>query len=123
MKYLTPIVSLFVAVLMMAALAPEANAQDTQATEVKDPDIILQVKGMVCELCVYNMEKHLKGIDAVNNVQVKLDEQKVFLTLHDDQTATEDALRKAVTSAGFTTEGVTFTKKDNTSKADPPQER
>ncbi len=123
MKYKTSIVSLFVAVLMTAALAPEASAQDKQATEVKNPDVILQVKGMTCEFCAYNMEKQLKRIDAVDKVQVKLDEQKVLLTLHDDQTVTEDSIRDAVTNAGFTTEGVTFTKKDNTSKAGPPEKR
>ena len=123
MKYQTLIASLFVAVLMTAALPPQARAQDEQATEVKNPDVVLQVKGMVCEFCALNMEKQLKEIEAVNKVQVKLDEQKVLLTLHDDQTVTEDALREAVTNAGFTTEGVTFTKKDNASKAGTSKER
>ena len=123
MKYQTLIASLFVAVLMTAALAPQARAQDEQATEVKNPDVVLQVKGMVCEFCALNMEKQLKEIEAVNKVQVKLDEQKVLLTLHDDQTVTEDALREAVTNAGFTTEEVTFTKKDNASKAGTSKER
>ena len=120
MKYRTLIVSLFVSVLMTAALAPEASAQDKQDTEVTNPDVILQVNGLVCDLCSLNMEKHLKRIDAVDNVQVKLDEQKVLLTLHDDQTVTEDALREAVANAGFNTEEVTFTKKDKASKAGPP---
>ena len=123
MNYQTLIVSLFVAVLMTAALAPQARAQDEQATEVKNPDVVLQVKGMVCDFCALNMEKQLKEIEAVNKVQVKLDEQKVLLTLYDDQTVTEDALREAVTNAGFTTEGVTFTKKDKASKVGPPEER
>ena len=122
MKYRTLIVSLFVSVLMTAALAPEARAQDKQDTEVTNPDVILQVNGLVCDLCSLNMEKHLKRIDAVDNVQVKLDEQKVLLTLHDDQTVTEDALREAVTNAGFNTEEVTFTKKDKASEAGPPDE-
>lgn len=122
MKYRTLTVSLFVSVLMTAALAPETGAQDKQDTEVTNPDVILQVNGLVCDLCSLNMEKHLKRIDAVDNVQVKLDEQKVLLTPHDDQTVTEDALREAVANAGFNTEEVTFTKKDKASEAGPPDE-
>ena len=122
MKYRTLTVSLFVSVLMTAALAPEARAQDKQATELTNPDVILQVKGMVCDLCAHNIEKQLKRIDGVDNVQVMLDEQKVLLTLHDDQTVTEDALREAVKDCGFTTEEVTFTKKDKASEAGPPDE-
>lgn len=127
MKYRTPIISLLTAFLMTIALVPQTSAQDRQATEVKNPDVILQVKGMTCEFCAYNMEKHLMKIDAVSNVQVMLDEQKVLLSLHDDQTVTEDALREAVqnavTDAGFTMEGVTFTKDDETSKVGPPEDR
>ena len=127
MKYRTPIISLLTAFLMTIALVPQASAQDKQATEVKNPDVILQVKGMTCEFCAYRMEKHLKRIDAVNNVQVKLDEQKVLLTLNDDQTVTEDALleavQNAVTDAGFTMEGVTFTEDNETSKVGPPEDR
>ena len=127
MKYRTPIISLLTAFLMTIALVPQASAQDKQATEVKNPDGTLQGKGMTCEMCAYNMEKHLKRIDAVNNVQVKLDEQKVLLTLNDDQTVTEDALleavQNAVTDAGFTMEGVTFMKDDETSKIGPPKDR
>ena len=127
MKYRTPIISLLTVFLMTIALAPQVSAQVKHGPEVENPDIIVQVKGMTCEMCAYNMEKHLMKIDAVSNVQVMLDEQKVLLSLNEYRSVTKDALREAVqnavTDAGFTMEGVTFTKDDETSKVDPPQER
>jgi copper chaperone CopZ len=122
MKYSTMIVSLLAAVVMMSALAGQVIAQDKGPTEVKNPDVVLRVTGMVCDLCALSLEDELKEIDAVNIVQVKLDEQRVLLTLRDDQTVTAETLREAVAKAGFTTEEVTFTKKDTPSKTGSSKE-
>ncbi|GMQ83157.1 MAG: hypothetical protein BMS9Abin05_2644 [Rhodothermia bacterium] len=125
MKYKTPIISLLTAFLMTITLVPQVSAQDKQATAIENPDVVVQVKGMTCEMCAYNMEKHLKQIDAIGDVQVILDEQKVLLTLNEEEAVAEyvlrDAVKNAVLDAGFTVEAVTFMKEDETSKAGPEE--
>ena len=88
MKYRTTIIFALTGFLMTIALGREVSAQDRFAPEVENPDVIVQVKGMTCEMCAFSMEKHLMKIDAVSNVQVLLDEQKVLLTLNEYETAT-----------------------------------
>ena len=48
-------------------------------------DIEVLVKGMVCSFCVQGVEKKFGSEDAVEKVEVKLDESKVLLWIKDDQ--------------------------------------
>lgn len=111
MKQLPLLTSILVALVTVMTLAPQARAQAEQASEVENPDVVLQVKGMVCEMCAYSMEKQLKKNEAVHEVQVLLDEQQVRLTLHEGKTISEKALREALLDAGFEVVEVTFVEK------------
>lgn len=114
MKKLPHLTFILVAVVAVMTIAPQARAQAgqaTEATEIENPDVVLQVKGMVCKMCAYSMEKQLKKNEAVHEVQVLLDEQQVRLTFHDGKTVSEEALREAVLNAGFEVLKVTFVEK------------
>jgi copper chaperone CopZ len=105
---------LLLALLMMASLAAEARAQaehETHRSEVaaEQPDVVVHVKGLACGLCARSVTNELTKLDAVDEVQVLLEEdQRVLLTLKEHQTVTEEALREAVANAGFTTREVVF---------------
>ena len=111
MKQLPLLTSILVALVAVMTLAPQARAQAEQAAEVENPDVVMQVKGLACEMCAYSMEKQLKKNEAVHEVQVLLDEQQVRLTLHEGKTVAEEALRDAVLDAGFEVLKVTFVEK------------
>ena len=84
---------------MIAAVSPQARAQNA---EIESPDAVLHVKGMACQMCARSMANQMKKLEAVDEVQVLLgDDQKVLLTLKDGATASEEALREAVTNAGL----------------------
>jgi len=104
MKNLTLIASLFVAVLMMAALAPQARAQD----EIEHPDVTIKVDGLACPFCAYGIEKKLKKLEGVEALNVLMDEGEVRIKLKEGATVTEEQIRKAVADAGFTVREIAF---------------
>lgn len=90
------------ALSMIAAVSPQARAQKVKQSELKNPDVVLHVKGMACRMCARSMTNALEKLDAVDEVQVLLEEdQKVLLALKEGATVSEEALREAVTNAGF----------------------
>lgn|SRR5690554_6191001 len=108
---------LLLALLALTALAPQARAQDhaqhqahqSEATPVDDPDVVVHVEGLACQMCARSLTNELKKLDAIEDVEVLLeDDQRVLLTLRDGTTVQEEALREAVTNAGFSTRSVEF---------------
>lgn len=101
---------LLLTVFMDVTVWPQAEAQPQQEALTGEPDVVLHVEGMGCQMCARSMARQLKKLDAVEEVQVLLDEQKVLLTLKEGKTVKEEALRGAVTNAGFNTRKVDFAK-------------
>lgn len=105
----TILTCLLLALFMTTAVAPQVKAQSRQDTAVEKPDVAMQVEGIACPMCARVMEKHLKTLDAVDQVQILLGEEKVLLTLKEGKTITKEALSEAVMNAsGFKTHKVEF---------------
>jgi copper chaperone CopZ len=66
------------------------------------PSYRLQVDGLACPFCAYGIEKKLRALDAVDKVQVDLENGQVVVTMKDDATLAEHTARQAVKDAGFT---------------------
>lgn len=62
--------------------------------------IELTITGMSCGGCVNNAETHLKGVDGVDSVMVRLDDGKAVVT----GSADSEALIAAVKAAGYQAE-------------------
>lgn len=90
------------------AIWPDSETSVQQEALAGELDVVLHVQGMSCQLCARSMTNQLKKIDAVEEVQVLLDEQRVLVTLKTQEAVTEKALREAVTNAGFETRKVDF---------------
>lgn len=88
MKTMMKLVTIFVMAAAMAAAAPS--------------HAYLQVKGLACPFCVQGLEKHLKRIPGVTGVKTALEKGEVVVHIDDPQEVTEERLRAAVKSAGFT---------------------
>ena len=61
----------------------------------------LRVNGLTCPFCAFGIEKKLRSVDGVQEVEVLLDEGEIRLTLTAENAATVGAFEKAVEAAGF----------------------
>ena len=66
----------------------------------------LQVDGLVCPFCEYNVEKSLGKIEGVKMVEANLKEGTVVILVADGQTVSEERIRQAITDAGFTLQSI-----------------
>ena len=89
---MTRVIALLIGLLL---LVPVAWASDPEVVE-------LQVTGMTCPFCVYGTEKNLKKLPGVEKVDVSLDKKVARIEMTPGQTADMQAIRKAITDAGFT---------------------
>jgi copper chaperone len=62
----------------------------------------MRVDGVVCPFCAYGIEKNLKKIDGVDNIEVDLDNGLVTIDVAAGVTITDAQMTKLFTDAGFT---------------------
>ncbi len=62
----------------------------------------LQVNGLVCPFCAYNIEKNVGKLDGVKDVKANLEEGLVSVLVADGKTLNEDVVSQTITDAGFT---------------------
>lgn len=104
MKRIPMVAALFVALLAMATLVPAVQAQD----KIETPDAEVYVDGLACPFCAYGLEKKLKKLNAIQTMEVQLEEGRVLLAFKDDQTLTKKEIERAVKKAGFTARKIEF---------------
>ncbi len=66
----------------------------------------LRVNGLSCPFCAFGIEKKLRHVSGVNEVEVFLDEGRIRLVLSAENTATVRDLENAVEDAGFKLSGL-----------------
>ncbi len=66
----------------------------------------LRVNGLSCPFCAFGIEKKLRRVSGVNEVEVFLDEGRIRLVLSAENTATVRDLENAVEDAGFELSGL-----------------
>lgn len=62
----------------------------------------LVVDGLACPFCAYGIEKHLRRVEGVQNVDVDVAGGRVLVTVAEGGTLAEPQARKAIEDAGFT---------------------
>lgn len=83
-------------------------------------DIEVLVKGMVCSFCVQGVEKKFGGEDAVEKVEVKLDDSKVLLWIKDDHNISDDTINSLIKDAGYNVESITRAPSTESPAVDEP---
>lgn len=63
--------------------------------------IEMDVKGLVCDLCVKNVEASLRKFPGTGDVYVDLQKQFVAVKVTEGRKIEDDELRSAITQAGF----------------------
>ncbi len=66
----------------------------------------LLVNGMSCPFCAFGIEKKLRHVSGVNEVEVFLDEGRIRLVFSAENTATVQDIENAVDDAGFKLSGL-----------------
>ena len=105
------LVLLLSTVVVPSAVAQEESGQESQEPDVaiEEPDVVMHVSGLSCSMCVRSVTKALRKVEAVEEIQVLLDDdQRILLTLKEGKEVEEKVLREAVESAGFSTRKVVF---------------
>tara|TARA_R110000851_G_scaffold3114_3_gene12701 strand:- start:80421 stop:80732 length:312 start_codon:yes stop_codon:yes gene_type:complete len=76
------------------------NAQaDTSQLNGK---ITIEVDGLACPFCAYGLEKNLKEIDGVENIEINIEKGSVLLTIAERKQISEDLILQKIKDAGFT---------------------
>ena len=65
----------------------------------------LMSEGIMCQNCVKHVTHALEGIPSVTDVQVSLENKKA--TVNVPESVTDEALKAAVTEAGYEVTGIT----------------
>ena len=91
------VISFFFAVVMfvypLTALATEAN-------------VTLMVDGLSCPFCAYGLEKKIKKMDGVEDMEIDLEGGKVEIRFTDREDVDLEKIEEAVRDAGFTPRSV-----------------
>ena len=67
----------------------------------------VDVEGMNCPFCAYGIEKKLRRLDGVEQVEVDLTHGQFWLKVDDATAVSEETVSTIVSDAGFTFKGLT----------------
>lgn len=68
--------------------------------------MIIKVNGMVCSFCAQGITKNFNERPEVKKTEVDLDKMQVSVTFNKDKKLSKKTIKKIVTDAGFSFEGV-----------------
>ncbi len=69
----------------------------------EEPQVVeIEVTGMTCPFCVYGTETKLHQLPGVEEAEVSLKSKTVRIVMAPGETADLEAIRTAITDAGFT---------------------
>lgn len=68
--------------------------------------IKVKVNGMVCAFCAQGVKKTFKKNDAVEKIDVDLEQKVVTIDLKKGKTLNDDVVQKSITDAGFNVEKI-----------------
>ena len=72
-------------------------------------EVRLSVDGLGCPFCVYGLEKKLKKVDGVKDLQIDLKSGSAIITLQEGAIPDTSTFENAVKNAGFTLGGMKIT--------------
>ena len=75
------------------------------AVYASPPTYRIQVDGLACPFCAYGIEKRLRKIDGVKEIEADISAGAVTVKMVEGKTLGKEEARKAVKKAGFTLGG------------------
>lgn len=92
-------------------LIATTNVNAQSKNEIEKTYVKINVDGLSCPFCAYGLEKKLKKIKTVSDIEIYLEEGIAVFSVSKNQKPTKDTLKKIVTDAGFTPSGIVFSEK------------
>lgn len=89
--------------LLTALASAPVHAADTTIA----PDVTIKVNGLVCDFCAQAINKVFRKQEAVNDVEVNLDDGLITVDLKDGQDIDDETLTGMVTDAGYNVTEIT----------------
>ena len=88
---------------LLLGSGPTARGESGGAPSARGPTrrISVEIRGMACPFCAYGLEKQLRKLPGVEEVEIDVAEARAVLTVRGAGPADSD-LRAAVQKAGFT---------------------
>ena len=83
--------------------------------------IKIEIKGMACPFCAYGMEKELKKVAGVDQVEIELKKGLAYISTPIDQKPTKESLEKIIIDGGFTVGEIEFS--DKSFKRNKPKKK
>lgn len=81
-----------------------------EAAEGQDQIVIVKIDGLSCPFCAYGVEKKLKTLEGLKDIQIKMNEGEVLITFKAGVTIDVAAIQEAVVDSGFTAREVILPK-------------
>ena len=78
------------------------------ASFAQTKQIQVTVSGLSCPVCSYGLEKKLKQIDGIENLNIDLKTGLVTFNMKEGKTVTEDVINKKVKDAGYTVKEIRY---------------
>ena len=99
----------FSIILLSILFSISVNAQvETKQERVY---VKIEIKGLACPYCAFGMEKELKEISGVENVEIELKTGLAFISTPLKQKPMKEELEKIITESGFTVGKIEFSSK------------
>ncbi len=77
-----------------------------QTNANKNRKIKIEVEGLSCPFCAYGLEKKLKNLEGVKNMEIDFNEGIVSLTIQNSKTISDKQIKQVVINSGFTTKKI-----------------
>lgn len=105
---LGPALSLGLLVSLILGMSPALGQEQEAESSIEDPNATVYVDGIACPFCAYGLEKKLKNLDAIQRMEVQLEEGRVLLAFKEGESATKEDIQAAVENAGFSARKIEF---------------
>ena len=85
-----------------------ANGQTSASIDQNRIFIKIEIKGLACPYCAYGMEKELKKVSGVDNVDIELKTGLAYISTPIDQKPSKEQLEKIIVDSGFSVGEIAF---------------
>lgn len=94
------------AVLALALAAPSSGAAEPPPALEGTTLYHLEVRGMACPFCAFNVEQRLNELEGIQYVEVNVDKGRVAVAVKEGAQLRQKRLAPLFTAAGFELEGM-----------------